>query len=333
MRKMKKVLSGIIAGSMIMTGCIGMTASAEEQGSYKVAYIARTLSDPFAAWLATEIETQAEENYSDLFTVDVLDAQGDSEKTNSLIETCITKKYDCVIIQPNDGELQRPYAEKLIDAGIFCITTNAKIPDLEGSSSVDADPYEQGAVLARDAAERVPENGKVVLLNCNPGNLHATKRYEAFQKEFLEKRPDVTVLGDKILERASEADAMATMEDWVQSFGKFDAIITTADILSLGALEVVKDNPDFDDLLVYGVDGLSAALLAIKDGDYTATCLQSAIQLAELNLKTASQLLKGEEEIVEYSIDAVLIDASNVDEYIELYIENGQLDADEVAQH
>ena len=300
---------------------------------YKVAYIVRTLSDPFAAWLANEITAQAAA-YADTFTLDVLDAQGDSEKTNSLIETCITKKYDCVIIQPNDGELQRPYAQKIIDAGIYCITTNAKIPDLAGSSGVDADPYEQGAVLARHAAENVPENGKVVIMSCLPGNLHTTARLEAFKKEFVAKRPDVTILAEKILEQASEADAMATFEDWVQSYGKIDAALTVADAQALGCLEAVKGNSDYDDnFLCYGVDGLSSGLLLIKDGKYTATCFQNAIQLAELNLKAANELLSGEKETVEYAITADLVTIDNVDDFLQLYIDNGSLTQEEVDQH
>ena len=212
--------------------------------------MARTLSDVFASWLASEMQKAAEE-YSDTYTLDVLDSQGDPEKENSLLENCITQGYDCVIIQPNDGELQRPYAEKLVEAGIKVITTNAKIPDLEGASSVDADPYEQGAVLARDAAEKIPENGKIVILNCLPGNLHTTTRYKAFQEELLAKRPDIEVLGDQIIEQGSEADAMAVFEDWAQSYGTWDCTLTTSDALAQGFINMAKDNPAFENTRVW----------------------------------------------------------------------------------
>ena len=131
------------------------STEAESAELPKVAYIARTLSDPFAAWMASEVEKQAAESYSDVFTVDVYDSQGDIDQQNSLIEDCITKQYDLVIIQPNDPESQKYYVEKLVEAGIECISTDGKI-EVEGISNIGADPYEQGQVLAEKSAELCP---------------------------------------------------------------------------------------------------------------------------------------------------------------------------------
>lgn len=298
----------------------------------RVAYIARNLSDQFAAWLADEMK-KAAEKYSDTFSLDIMDSQENNEKQNGMIENAIAMKYDCVIIQPNDGELQRPYAQKVLDAGIFCITTNARIPDLPGSSSVDADPYEQGAALARDAFKRVPQNARVVLLSCMPGNLHTTSRYNAWHEVFLDKRPDVTLLAEAVSERPDEGMYMSIVEDWIQSYGHFDAALTVADAIALSFQEVVKDDPRFKDLLTYGVDGLPHALLAVKDGKYTATVMQNCVDLATLNMKAAYELLTGQKTVCEYNISADFIDSSNIDEYLKRYVEYGLLTQEEVDEH
>ncbi|MCD8349553.1 MAG: sugar ABC transporter substrate-binding protein [Planctomycetaceae bacterium] len=298
----------------------------------RVAYIARNLSDQFAAWLADEMKKGAEK-YSDTFTLDIMDSQENNEKQNGMIENAIAMQYDCVIIQPNDGELQRPYAQKVLDAGIFCITTNARIPDLPGASSVDADPYEQGAALARDALKRVPENARVVLLSCMPGNLHTTSRFNAYHEEFLDKRPDVTLLAEAVSERPDEGMYMSIAEDWIQSYGHFDAALTVADAIALSFQEVVKDDPRFKNLITYGVDGLPHALLAVKDGKYTATVMQNCVDLATLNMKAAYELLTGQKEVCEYNISADFIDASNIDEYLKLYVQYGLLTQEEVDKH
>lgn len=295
----------------------------------RVAYIARNLSDQFAAWLADEMK-KAAGKYADTFTLDIMDSQENNEKQNGMIENAIAMKYDCVIIQPNDGELQRPYAQKVLDAGIFCITTNARIPDLPGASSVDADPYEQGAALARDALKRVPQNGRVVLLSCMPGNLHTTSRFNAWHEVFLDKRPDVTLLAEAVSERPDEGMYMSIVEDWVQSYGQFDAALTVADAIALSFQEVVKDDPRFTNLLTYGVDGLPHALLAVKDGKYTGTVMQNASNLASLNMQAAFELLTGQKTVCEYNISADFIDSSNIDEYLKLYVEYGLLSQEEV---
>ena len=86
----------------------GEDTAGNEEGSkqYRVAYIARTQSDSFAAWLANEMKAAAK-GYDDI-TLDVFDGQADDEKENAAIENAITNGYDAIIVQPNNGEAQRP---------------------------------------------------------------------------------------------------------------------------------------------------------------------------------------------------------------------------------
>jgi inositol transport system substrate-binding protein len=298
------------------------SGQAEDDGTFKVAYIARAQADSFAAWLANAVIEEADK-YDDI-SVKVFDGQASDDKVNSLIENAIVNKFDAIIIQPNNGESQRPYAEKVVDAGIICITTNARISGIAGASSVDADPYEQAAVNARVAIKQIPQNANVVVLKGPPGNFHADERRVSWEKEFFAKRPDVTIVGEQIA-NWNKDEAMALMEDWVQANDQIDAIIAMNDNMCAGALEVVKDNPKFGDILAYGVDGTAEATLLIKDGLMTSTCLQSAYALAENLLATSHKLLTGEEEQIDIDIDCPLVNEDNVDEYIEMHKRAGAL--------
>lgn len=284
---------------------------------YRVAYIARTQSDSFAAWLANEMKTAAKE-YSDI-TLDVFDGQADDEKENAAIENAITNGYDAIIVQPNNGEAQRPYVEKIVKAGIIAITTNARISGIEGASSVDADPYKQAAVNAAIALEQIPQNGKVVVLNGPSGNFHADERRKAWQAEFFDKRTDVTIIAEDIA-NWNKDEAMSFMEDWITANGQIDAIISMNDNMTAGALEVVSDPSK---ILSYGVDGTAEAALLIQDGKMTSTCLQSAIDLAKLNLESVHKLLTGEEKQIDVDIEEVLITKDNASQFVDMYKERG----------
>lgn len=96
-------------------------------------------SDSFAAWLANEMVAAADK-YDDI-ELKVFDGQADDAKENAAIENAIANGYDAIIVQPNNGEAQRPYVEKIVQAGLVAITTNSRIEGIEGASSVDADPY------------------------------------------------------------------------------------------------------------------------------------------------------------------------------------------------
>jgi inositol transport system substrate-binding protein len=261
--------------------------------------------------------------YEDI-TLDVFDGQADDAKENAAIENAIANGYDAIIVQPNNGEAQRPYVEQVVAAGIVAITTNSRIAGIEGASSVDADPYVQAQVNAEKAIEQVPEGAKVVVLRGPSGNFHADERLKAWNEVFFAARPDVQIVGDDYA-NWNKDEAMTLMEDWTLAHGKIDAVISMNDNMAAGALEVVKDNPEFDDMLAYGVDGTAEACLLIQDGLMTSTCLQSAIDLADLNMATVHKLLTGEETQIDTDIDAVLINADNVAEYVEMYKANGQI--------
>jgi inositol transport system substrate-binding protein len=326
----KRLLSVLTALSLVLVVGCGSTKTSESAKSdknsgektYKVAYVARTQSDSFAAWLANAVKDEAKK-YPNI-KLEVLDGQGSDDKENSIIENAITSKYDLVIVQPNNGEAQRPYVEKVIKSNILAITTNARISGIKGASSVDANPYEQAAVNAREAVKQIPQNAKVVVLNGPSGNFHADERRKSWQKEFFEKRPDVKIVGEQIA-NWNKDEAMKYMEDWVQSNDKIDAVISMNDNMAAGAIEVVKDNAKFKNMLVYGVDGTAEALLLIKEGKMTSTCMQNAYELSEKLLDTSNKLLTGKEKEVNTDIGNPLVNKDNVDQYIEILKKSGAI--------
>ena len=319
---MKRLFGFLLVMTFIIPGVFAAGGKDAADGAYRVAYIARAQSDSFAAWLANSLIEEAEK-YPDI-SLTVFDGQASDEQVNSLIENAIVSRFDAVIIQPNNGESQRPYAEKVVEAGIICITTNARIAGIEGASSVDADPYEQAAVQARAAVEQIPSGANVVVLNGPPGNFHGDERRVAWQKEFFDKRSDVAVVGEQTA-NWNKDEAMSFMEDWVQANDRIDAIISMNDNMAAGALEIVKDNDQFADILSYGVDGTAEAVLLIKEGRMTSTTLQDAYALAELNISTVYKLLTGAESKIDVDIGNPMVNIDNVDEYIALHERAGAL--------
>jgi inositol transport system substrate-binding protein len=330
---MKKVLALLLVFVLSMgmlAGCAPKEAAnapspsdtPAADGTYRVAYIARAQADSFAAWMANAVKEEAEKY--DNITVDIFDGQASDDVENTLIENAITNKYDAIIIQPNNGEAQRPYAEKAVAAGIITITTNARISGIEGASSVDADPYLQAKVNAVAAIEQIPQNANVVVLLGPPGNFHADERRLSWEKEFFEARPDVTIVGEEIA-NWNKDEAMNYMETWVQANPKIDAIIAMNDNMAAGALEVIKGNSSYSSTLAYGVDGTAEAVLLIEEGRLTSTTLQSAYALAEALLDTANKLLTGVETQIDIDIDCPLVNIDNVQEYIEMHKRAGAI--------
>lgn len=322
----KKLLLALLCLTLsLMFGCNKTgkeSSSGDSVGKIRVAYIARAQADSFAAWLANSIKEEARK-YPNII-VDIFDGQANDDVENSLIENAIINKYDVIIIQPNNGEAQRPYAEKVVAAGIICLTTNARIAGIVGASSVDADPYKQAAVNAVAALTQIPQGANVVVLNGPPGNFHADERRRSWKIEFFDKRPDVKIVGEQIA-NWNKDEALSFMETWIQANNRIDAVISMNDNMAAGALEAVKGNPKFNDLLVYGVDGTAEACLLIKEGKMTSTCMQSAYDLSEKILDTVNKLVNKEATQIDTDIDNPLVTKENVDEYIEMYKRTGAI--------
>jgi len=307
------------------------SAAADSTGKKRVCFVARASADTFAAWLMDEMKKESEK-YPEI-ELTCVSGEGDDNKENGLLEDCITKEYDLVIVQSNNNAAQAPYVKKLLDAGIPVITTNPTTHQsdldgsdnqdvMEGTGTVDADPIEQAKVSAQRAVKEVPQNANVVILNGPSGNFHADKRREAWTEYFLSKRPDVKVLYEDYANWNSD-EALTLMEAWVQAGTHIDAIISMNDYIG-------------DDgkakFLAYGVDGTAQGCLLIKEGLLTSTALQSAADLAKKNMEYASKVVKGELKVTEVNdhVEAPQINAENVNEYLKIYVENGEISESDI---
>ncbi len=275
--------------------------------------MARASADTFAAWLTTEMKNEAK-NYDNI-ELTCVSGEGDDNKENGLLEDCVTKNYDLVIVQSNNNGAQAPYVQQLVDAGIPVITTNPTTHQsdldgsdddsvMEGTGTVDADPIAQAKVSADRAVEEVPKDANVVVLNGPSGNFHADKRREAWTEYFFDKRPDVKILYEDYANWNSD-EALTLMESWVQSGTHIDAIISMNDNMAAGAIEAIRDDKEYiaadgtPSFLAYGVDGTAQGCLLIKEGLLTSTALQSAADLAKKNMEYADKVVSGEMKVTD----------------------------------
>ena len=331
MKKWKVFSAAVLSAAMLAAP---MTAMADD--AYRVCFVARASADTFAAWLTNEMKKAADQ-YDDIELTCVSGEADDAEMAKQL-EDCITKQYDYVIVQSNNNAAQAPYVKAIADAGIPVVTTNPTThqADLDGETGdpeVDNAVMDaQAAVGAKRAVEEVPENANVVVFRGPSGNYHAEKRREAWDTYFFDIRDDVNILYEDYANWNND-EAMALMETWVQGGTHIDAIISMNDNMAAGAIEAVRNNTDYiaedgtPSFLAYGVDGTAQGCLLIREGLLTATALQDAGEIAALNMKYAEAVLNGEMDYTEVNdyVDAPEINAENVDEFLKIYIENGEI--------
>jgi len=316
---MKKTSVGLV----LLMLCSGMFFGCRQNEQQRVVFIARTLGDTFPAWLQSALEEEARNLNIQLVTQNGL---ANDQLIADMVDNAITNRFDVILLQPQNTEAQRPPAERAVRAGIPLVTVNLRIPGMENvSHSVDASPFEQGAVVARLAVNQVPQGARVVVLNGPAAHPHSNERRRAWQEVFFNNRPDVVLLAENFA-NWNKDEGMRFMEDWVQAHGQIDAVISMNDNMATGAIEAIRTNPAFSNLLVYGVDGTAEAALLIRDGIMTATSFQNAFALAEYSMKIINAILTGEQVgYANIDIECPLITVSNVQTLIDAHIRAGTL--------
>ena len=180
-KKLLSVLLGVMFLASTLVGCGGKTqddakpaetetttktaeaAKDEPSGSpKKVAFICKSYTDTFCVWVKDEIEKKAVD-YKDQFTVDCLDSKNTSSTQIEQIENCVASGYDAIIFQQVDAEAPVEAVKAAVNKGIKVIVTTGSINDGGASTYIDADPVQQGSLLAEYAVSKFPENAKVAI--------------------------------------------------------------------------------------------------------------------------------------------------------------------------
>lgn len=314
---MKKWLSGMLAGTMLLTlaaGCAtgGGKGSDKEDGVFTVAYLNSGDSDVFDKLKKDTFNALVKDDA----TIKVLNSEAnmDPQKQLNQVDDAIMQEVDAIIVVPIDFSGITP--------GVKAANT-AKIPvialgiESEGGDSifVGCQNRDAGVMQADYMAEKLPENAKVLYLSGTPGLYHSVERHDGFYETMAEKRPDVELLAEMTGEYTRDK-AQKVVEDWCQSFDKFDAIVAANDQMALGAIEALKAAGRLDGVLVAGVDATTEAMEKVKSGEMAISIRQSADALAQNCYEAVQKLQKGEDPGARVIVDFEPITADNVADYL-----------------
>ena len=316
---MRKLLVCALVAGILGTGMLSAASAGETK---KVAWIATNLAHTYAAWLVQSAERHVKKY--PYMNLTVLDSQNRMNVQMAQLENCVADGYDYIILHPLEPEALRNTVDQIVDGGLPICIVNQSDGGAPKASNVDADPIEQGQVPAEVAKERIPQNGKVVILLGPSGNSHSIGRRIGFQKYLFDARPDITILDEQIA-NWNKSEGLRYMEDWLQRFDRIDGVVSMNDAQALGAIEATKAAGRLNEMTYYGIDGLADAVLSIRDGELTATCVQNAEAQADMALSIADRVLRGEIKFLKTLTPGELITTANVDKWIKIHTENGQI--------
>ena len=250
------------------------------------------------------------------YDVQLLDAQVDPVKQLSQIESAISQDVAAIFLEPCSFDGLTSGLEAAKEAGIPVFTIHNGVSATEFIiSAIYVNVKAGGAQKMQKCMDDLGGTGNIAIMTGTIGQ-DTTNQICGGYEEILANYPDVNI----VFEGAGNwgaTDAASLTENWIASGKKLDAIICNNDGMALGALPVLKTTGNVGDILLYGLDATPEALKAVKAGEMAASIFVDAHAEIVKAFELLQILEKGGEVESEYVIPTVLVDASNVDHYLD----------------
>ncbi|OLP46463.1 substrate-binding domain-containing protein [Rhizobium oryziradicis] len=200
----------------------------------------------------------------------IFDGRYDALVQQEQFNTMITQKYDAIIFAPIDIEAGATAVQAAHDAGIPVIGSNTRVNSDLLSAYVGSDDTISGYMEAKTVLDKIGCKGNVVILEGPIGQSAQISRLQG-NKKALAECPNVKVLADQTA-NWSRAEAQTLMENWLTAYpGQINGVIGQNDEMALGAIEAIKSAKlKVGDFAIAGIDGITDALHAVKNGTMTS---------------------------------------------------------------
>ena len=236
----------------------------------------RSLSNPYHAVWKQGAEAFAKSVGADHVT---LVSEGNSEKGIADIQAMLAKTSGRMVLNsdPNDTPDARPIVESCFKAGAYCVTQWNKPGDLHPwdfnpyyVSHIEFDGVKSGSAIAEALFKAIGGSGGIVALGGIISTTAAIERKKGLD-QALAAHPDIKLLDFQVANFKS-TEAYDLTSSLLTRFGdQIKGIWAANDDMGTGALEALRGEGLAGKVPVVGIDGIKAAVDAVKAGEFAAT--------------------------------------------------------------
>ena len=289
-------------------------AESKDDGQLKFGMTVLDISNPFFVELSQAAKAEVERLGG---TITINDPKDDVAKQIEALENFISAKVDAIIVTAIDPVAVMPTIKKARQQGIVVVAHTDKLEEYD--AWVAADEYTMGYTLGEEAGKWIRDNlngfAEIGILNYDIMP-QVIKRKQGIIEGIHKYAPDAVVVGDAL--GGTPQNGMSATEAFLQANPNIKVIASINDGGALGALQAVKAaNKDTPDFFVGGIDATQEALSKIKAGEiYRATVDQAPGIAGRKCVELAVKAINGESFEKDYSQDLVIVNSSNVDQFI-----------------
>lgn len=292
----------------------GAGANANKAEAIRVAFILKSLTNPFFMEMAKGARVAQQEANLDL-QVKTATPETSVEQQIRLVESQIKAGVQGIVISPVDNQRLVPVLKRAQDAGIKIVNIDEQLnPEALAANGLKPVPYvgvdsEQGAYqAARFMAARIQQPTQVAIIEGLPVATGFARKRGA-QRAFAEN-PKLRVVATGVANfKADEAYELA--KSLFKAHPAIGAVYCANDLMAIGLIKYLQETGRRK-VLVGGFDALDEAKDAIRAGQMLVTVDQLAAKQGYLGVVSVHKLLHGEAVPDVTLIDTALVTAATL---------------------
>jgi ribose transport system substrate-binding protein len=294
----------LIAG--MLSGC-----GKDPDAGNTVVFIGYSSTNTFWITLKNSAEKTAKE--AGFAFTDMTPSEADVVAQKAAIDNAIRMGVAGLIIGPSNSKGLDKSLDKAKAAGIPVVTVDTRIDHDWISSHVATDNVAAAELAGDYIVEKLGGKGKVLIIGGTVGVQTADDRRNGVLTKC--KAAGMTVLDFDANWKDDEANRIA--QEQLAANADIGAIFAACDPMILGAKVAVKRKGLLGKVLLVGFDAIPEALAAIKKGELDATVRQDPVRMGKEGVELMAKILKGQTDVKKsIAIEAVIVDKTNIDEYI-----------------
>lgn len=308
---MRRWLCVLVLGVFILTMLfMGITVSAAEK-KLRIAYIGACTNLPFWVTLRDEAREKAEELGVEF--VDLTPPQLDAQAQKDAFDNALQQHVDGIIIGAADNRAFDDSLDRAQAMGIPVVAVDTGIDHPWIASLVQTDNLASARIAGGYILEHMRKPGKALIVGGTLGHQTGDARRQGVEEVLKEAGVEVIFrAADWLPEKAYEIT-----QNELNAHPDITAIFGAWDPGALAAKAAVAEKGLLGKILVVGFDGDPAALEAIKNGEIAATIKQDNVKMGRDGVQLLVDIINGKEVPKYIPIMGILIDASNVDQFLQ----------------
>ncbi|MDX1873011.1 substrate-binding domain-containing protein [Mycolicibacterium sp. 120266] len=313
----RATLAAVLCGALAITtvGCNRTPSESNSSSGARIAIVTRDFTNPYWAALRDGAIAEGKKQGVEV-TVQAGSSETDSAGENTKISTMAAQDFNCFGVVPVNATNVITPLVPVAKKGIPILNLDTQI-DAEASkaagvsyaSFIGSDNLAAGKQAGEALMADMGGHGDVAVLQGIAGEQNGINRLKGFTEATQGKLQIVAT-------QPADYDqnlALTVTQDLLRAHPSITGIFAANDTMGLGAAQAVKNAGKSGQISIISVDGITAALQAVKDGTLSGTISQYPYAEGQLAVQACVNLV-AKKPVPERVVAPIqLIDKSNVD--------------------